>query len=351
MAGTGDSKKKLVWINANIDADINVKRRLISTALENGFTDFVVHKNDAKELEKVGKINTIFMEGGKIIIGGSAKGQLFILRNKEDEENIKKYIGKIEYAVVSAVDWKVIPVENLIAVFHKSDTKLLLIAATADEAKLFLETLEVGADGVFLNTLDAKEIAAVEAYIGTRSVKAVPLSMAKVVRIKHLGLGDRVCVDTCSLLEVGEGILVGSQSSGMFLVHSETLSTEYVNPRPFRVNAGAVHAYTLQPTGETKYLSELRAGDEVFAIDSKGNGRALVVGRAKIERRPLLLIEAEAGGTTYNTVVQNAETTRLVTKDGAKSVADLKVGDEVLMRIEAGGRHFGVAVKEHIKEL
>jgi 3-dehydroquinate synthase II len=73
-------------------------------------------------------------------------------------------------------------------------------------------------------------------------------------------MGDRVCVDTCNLMISGEGMLVGSQSCGLFLVNSEADEVHpYVASRPFRVNAGAVHAYVL--VGEkTKYLCELEAG-------------------------------------------------------------------------------------------
>jgi 3-dehydroquinate synthase II len=70
------------------------------------------------------------------------------------------------------------------------------------------------------------------------------------------------------------------------------------------------------------------------------------VGRVKIELRPLLLIEAEYEGKRIKTIVQNAETIRLVTKKGSTSVAELKTGDEVLAYVTEGGRHFGTLVKE-----
>jgi 3-dehydroquinate synthase class II len=50
----------------------------------------------------------------------------------------------------------------------------------------------------------------------------------------------RVCVDTASLLVLGEGLLVGSFARALFLVHSECSESAYINSRPFRVNAGPV---------------------------------------------------------------------------------------------------------------
>ena len=59
-----------------------------------------------------------------------------------------------------------------------------------------------------------------------------------------------------------------------------------------------------------------------------------------------MLIEAEAQGKHFKVILQNAETIRLVTKEGHKSIVDLEPGDELLIRIEEGGRHFGTLVKE-----
>jgi 3-dehydroquinate synthase II len=43
-------------------------------------------------------------------------------------------------------------------------------------------------------------------------------------------------------MTLGEGMLVGSQSFALFLVHSESEESPYVAARPFRVNAGGVYA-------------------------------------------------------------------------------------------------------------
>jgi 3-dehydroquinate synthase II len=94
-----------------------------------------------------------------------------------------------------------------------------------------------------------------------------------------------------------------------------------------------------------------RAGYEVLVADAEGNARSAIVGRTKIERRPLLLVEAEAQGIKTSLILQNAETIRLVTEDGsAVSVVHLKSGDRVMGCALEGGRHFGIAVKETIIE-
>jgi len=164
-------------------------------------------------------------------------------------------------------------------------------------------------------------------------------------------MGDRSCLDTCTQMDLGEGMLVGNTASGFFLVHSESVENPYVAARPFRVNAGAVHAYTLTPGGKTKYLDDLKAGDEVLIVNSQGKSQTAYLGRNKIEKRPMMLIEAQAEGMPISLVMQNAETIRLVTPDGkAVSITSLKPGDKVLGHIEKAGRHFGMQVDETLIE-
>jgi 3-dehydroquinate synthase II len=257
--------------------------------------------------------------------------------------------GKVANVLIAANDWKIIPLENLIAEFQHSNTKILAGAATPEEAKVFLKTLEVGVDGIVIEPKDASVIKEFKDLAEGDRPK-IGLTAVKVIRIVPVNVGDRVCLDTCSLLRIGEGMLVGSQSNCLFLIQSEAMESEYVAARPFRVNAGAVHAYVLTADGKTKYLSEVRSGEEVMAVDDQGNSRTVVIGRSKIEVRPLLLVEVEAEGKRYTTILQNAETIRLCTPAGAVSISELKVGQEVFVRLEQGGRHFGHAIKETITE-
>jgi 3-dehydroquinate synthase II len=106
------------------------------------------------------------------------------------------------------------------------------------------------------------------------------------------------------------------------------------------------------PGGGTRYLSEIESGSEVWIVNKEGIARSAVVGRSKIETRPLRLIRAEIDGEKGTVILQNAETIRLISKDGKLlSVTDVKVGDEVLgYAKQAEGRHFGMEVDEFIVE-
>ena len=293
----------------------------------------VLERFDQDEIAKLKR------EGKKTAIRIAIKG-------KEDENKaVEAAELGVDYVIIDCRDWRVIPLENIIAK-TRGKTRLIAQVSTAEEARLVLETLELGTDGVLLKTADAGELAKAVAVVKRENTR-IPLTPAKITAIKQIGTGARVCVDTCDLMQQGEGILVGSQSAGMFLVEAEVHENPYVKSRPFRVNAGSLPLYTLASMQNTCYLSELKAGDEVLIVDREGNVRTTNVGRAKIEFRPLMIIEAEAQGKQIKAILQNAETIRLVTPTGSKPVTELKVGDEVMVHIAtAGGRHFGLSVPE-----
>jgi 3-dehydroquinate synthase II len=320
-------------------------RRLAAKAVEAGVVRFLLDK----PLSEIGRIDALRLEGSEIHRDGRRIGDYVRLESREDELRVRAMKGKRELVVVDARDWKVIPFENLIAALE-GRTKLYAVARTPAEAELFLATLEKGVDGIVVEPKNAHDLLAFVNLVRGTARKPIPLSVATITRIEPAGVGERVCIDTTSMFEPGEGMLIGSASHGFFLVAAECYETEYVAARPFRVNAGAVHSYVL--SGETtKYLSELRSGVRVEAVKPDGSRREVVVGRAKIETRPMLLIEADADGTRIGAILQNAETIRLVGPRGkAKSVSQLRVGDKVLVRRESGARHFGMKVQERIRE-
>jgi 3-dehydroquinate synthase II len=269
------------------------------------------------------------------------------ISNQKDLDSISQALDmRPDYLLINCPNWKIIPLENLIAE-AKGRSKLLAKTTSLDESRIALSTLELGADGIALASHDISEI------LKTRDLtlgesEEISLSTAQVTGIKPIGTGARVCVDTTEILEPGEGLLTGSSSQALFLVEGEVHPNPHVNSRPFRVNAGPVSSYVLTANGKTRYLSELSAGEIVLLIDRNGRTRNVDVARVKIERRPMILVEAKIGKRKLTTIVQNAETVRLVTRDGSKSVSEIKPGDEVLVRFEEGGRHFGTKVADEM---
>jgi 3-dehydroquinate synthase II len=267
------------------------------------------------------------------------------IREKKDEEEILG-LSLSKKIVVRGGDWMIIPLENLLS----RANNLFVEIRDLTEGQTALGILEKGVDGVVIDNPDPGAVRRmIQALKGRR--EKIELLRARIRRIDSLGTGDRVCVDACSSMTLGEGMLIGNSSQALFLVHSESVENPFVNTRPFRVNAGAVHAYIRFANGETKYLSEVRSGDQVLVVNFEGASYPAVVGRAKVEKRPLALVEVEEKGEIFSVILQNAETIRLTAPSGqAVSLVDLKEGEEILITREKAGRHFGVKIEETIVE-
>ncbi|MFH1718015.1 MAG: 3-dehydroquinate synthase II [Planctomycetota bacterium] len=329
---------KRLWVNV-----VPYSKEIAIAALESGAEAVVLPDGDSDKVRQFGKIRTVEKDGD---IKPGADVEFIDIAGKADEDRAAAVPAE-RIVVLRMLDWTIIPIENLLA---RRGKNILVQVENSEQARLMVEILEKGVDGVVLKTDDVNEIKRCAEVIRGISEK-VDLVTATITAARQLGMGDRACLDTCTQMVPGEGMLVGNTASGFFLIHSESIDNPYVASRPFRVNAGAVHAYTLAPGGKTKYLADLKAGDEVLVVDFHGGGQIAYLGRNKIERRPMMLIEAEAEGRPISLVLQNAETIRLVSPEGeAISVTTLKPGDKVLGHIEKAGRHFGMQVDETLIE-
>ncbi|MBW2061596.1 MAG: 3-dehydroquinate synthase II [Deltaproteobacteria bacterium] len=318
-------------------------KEAVINALESGADGVVIPPGKSAEVKQLGVLKTI-AEDGDLKLGQDVFE--VDIRTPEDQDKVIE-MDPGKPVIIRASDWSIIPLENILA----RRRNIMAEVQDLDQARLFLGVLERGVDGVVVATDDFEETARIIREVKGLTGSEIELITAVVRSVQPLGMGDRVCADTCSLLALGQGLLVGNSSQALFLVHAENVDNPYVSQRPFRVNAGAVHAYVLVPGGRTRYLSELEAGDEVLAVNSRGQAEIAVIGRVKIEKRPLLLVTAEAQGRTLTTILQNAETIRLTTPEGAPiSVVNLEPGREILVALEEGGRHFGHKVEETILE-
>eukprot|EP00362_Geleiidae_sp_MMETSP1317_P001061 CAMPEP_0201283736 /NCGR_PEP_ID=MMETSP1317-20130820/45117_1 /ASSEMBLY_ACC=CAM_ASM_000770 /TAXON_ID=187299 /ORGANISM="Undescribed Undescribed, Strain Undescribed" /LENGTH=316 /DNA_ID=CAMNT_0047601161 /DNA_START=54 /DNA_END=1004 /DNA_ORIENTATION=+ len=315
---------------------------MVKTALENGASGVLVPTGCSEKIKKLGKIKTISADGDFIL----GKDVVFHdVKSKEDEDDIIK-ISKNKKVILDCSDWKIIPIENLIA----KNSDIIVKVKNIDDAKTTSGILEKGVDHILYEPSGLRDLKkALSILIDKEEI--ISLSEASIIEVRPLGMGDRVCVDTCTLMGIGEGMLVGTSSSTLFLIHAESVKNPYVSPRPFRVNAGAVYAYTRVLRNKTKYLSELMSGDSIQLVDYAGKVSSAIVGRVKIEKRPLMLVKAECENMQIGTIVQNAETIRFTNLKGEPvSVVELKKGKRVLVAIEAGGRHFGHKIEETITE-
>lgn len=355
-------------------------KELVQEAFNKDFLDFMVSKESYLEFKDIERLKIYSMDSeihpDYLVYNDINKlknlsikrekpanniGFFMEIKSKVDEENIIEVAksGKVDSVIVATNNWKIIPFENIIAQIHNYDTELIGMVETIQEAETLLKTLEVGVDGIIITPKDVKDIIELKRFFYTSF--QIELTKAKITKIQNLPECDRVCVDTTSILRIGEGMLIGSTAKGFLFIHSETIESQFVAARPFRVNAGDVSAYILVPDDDpkrlyrTSYLSELKGGDKVLVVNLDGEVRIVSIGRIKVETRPMLRFELEAlingNKIQFSSICQNAETIRLIDQHrNPISVVDIKIGDEVLVHIGPGATHFGTIIKENIIE-
>jgi len=322
-----------------------------------------------------GQHDHVRVDGHRLLQGDEVIGAFVRIKDGATQQHGLAHIGTVDWIMVDFETWSMIPLENLIASRTGSHTKIAAVISTPMQAQGAGFALEEGVDALVIpaepETLEAalsvkaqrleknppqNEIEGFE----TDRLMLVPFVLESV---EEAGLGDRYCLDFLSQFHVNEGLLVGSSAQALFLIHSETIPSSFVPTRPFRVNAGSPHSYVMMADGSTKYMSELKAGSQLLAVDAQGNTRAAVLGRLKIEQRPMLKISAAPAENPQNTrknqqnantshvFMQQAETVRLVSVEPrAVSVTELAPKNIILGWIGHAARHVGLPVKGEIEE-
>lgn len=162
-----------------------------------------------------------------------------------------------------------------------------------------------------------------------------------------MGVGTRVEIDFIDVLTEDEGILVGNTARGYVRVLAENRETETYPPRPFRVNAGAIHQYIYIGNNKTKYLSEIKPGDSIYVTDGTKE-RQVTVGRVKIEKRDFIRI---AFASDVSATLQKADSIFIAGKEGAVHLLDIEEGIQVeTLHDQMIARHKGEMIEESICE-
>lgn len=321
-----------------------------------------VFSADAKEAHLQVKEGVLYQ--GKNVLGAH-----LVIKDGATQNDGIAHMGTVDWIMVECETWSMIPLENLIAHRSGSHTKIAAVINAPLEAQGAAFALEQGVDALVISS----EPSLVEAALSVKtqrlerfeedhavemtalgSLQLVPLVVQSV---ELAGLGDRYCLDFLSSFSQGEGILVGSSARTLFLVHSETIPSTFVPTRPFRVNAGAPHAYVMMSDGSTKYMAELNSGDSLLAVSAQGNTRQVVLGRIKIEQRPMVkitgknIINLHKNDNKCHIFMQQAETVRLISEHSHPvAVTELQTGQLILGWEGHDARHVGVPIRGDIEE-
>jgi 3-dehydroquinate synthase II len=339
-----------VWIDKRLSIENAVQtfegadRMLLSTSTDSN-TDF-------------------FCDGNRLMRSSQLVGSLVILDGEASQNYARSLVGSVEWLVLEFSDWSMIPIENLLAACEGTPTKIAAVLSTPEQAQGAGFALQRGVEALVVSP----SVEMLEAALIVKSQRleseqiesdeeasfSAKVGMGKltITSVESGGTAERYCIDMTRLLKHGEGLLLGSSASSFLFVHGETVESEFVPTRPFRVNAGPPHAYVRMSNGNTKYLSELHTGDEILLTNTDGIQRSATIGRLKIEIRPMLLIkwldENDKEGSMF---LQQAETVRVVDLNNkTKSITALNEGDIVLGWCDVGARHIGASISSIVTE-
>lgn len=393
---TSSSKREglegpVMWFDSSVIADATPKNDVIARILTSQYSGMIVtlknidklvpaipqrmkvvlritSKSELATFEKSAHLEKFIKQPDHFVLSYNDIEPLIDLKEKgvsvcyscfvDDNESLHSsiYDGlKADFLSILFKDPTNIPLELVIASLQKTGTILMKEISDnekVDDAVVTLGVMEYGAEGVIFSPARHDVIDQFLKDIDDRSHPKISLQVGVVTKSKPVGMGYRACIDTATLFDPDEGMLIGSTSDGGILCCPEVYFLPYMELRPFRVNAGAVHSYVYNTNDRTDYMSELKAGSNVMLVNSKGRVRTAPVGRMKIEQRPLRLIEVSfENGKTVNVIMQDDWHVRIFSEQATPlNISELKAGDKVLGYTTESGRHVGIKIDEKILE-
>lgn len=332
---------------APASADAAQVEAILDRARHRGFRQFVLDASSAVTARPGEEL--VHRQGTELLREGRASVPIAIV---SDPSELDRALARVPEGGVVALQWtgdRVIPLETAVATRGRR-FEIWAYARAPGEIPGALGALEHGANRVIVEVRTPSDIDAIESIAEGPVSLTLEWASIQVASVAPAGIGDRVIVDTTSLMRPSEGFLVGSAAAFLYHVASEAVGSRFSRARPFRVNAGSAHSYLLMADGSTRYLAELAPGDSVLATQPHGPSRPVRVGRIKVERRPLVVVMGDDQGSRRTVFLQEAETVRLSGESTRISTTDLHEGASVLgVRLPAA-RHLGHAIEETIEE-
>lgn len=158
-----------------------------------------------------------------------------------------------------------------------------------------------------------------------------PLQQATISKVTFVqGLGEAVEINVRNALRPGEGLLVGSSPSALFLMHNEQQRSS--------IATGTPGSYIAMEGRMAMKLAFLESDQRILAVDTLGRCRTIPVEKALTHLKPLVLIEAEAEeGRRVSVILHQSDSVCLSKSESGElvSVKSLKIGDNVLLRLRS----------------
>ena len=142
---------KKIFVRADLPADREDRKDLVTNGLEAGIVSYILRKGD-ESFEDLGKMeDVIYFENGQPV---SDDVMFSSIDTPEAQDKVLSMVGKKKTIIVETGDWTIIPLENMIAKFRSAGTRVMAVASKKEEAELYLTTMEKGVDGIVIDVKD-----------------------------------------------------------------------------------------------------------------------------------------------------------------------------------------------------
>ncbi|MGB9668704.1 MAG: 3-dehydroquinate synthase II, partial [Thermosulfidibacteraceae bacterium] len=121
-------------------------KKLVTSGIEAGADVILVEEGLNEKVKELGIVKTASRDGD---LKEGIDYEFVLINSKEDEQKAVE-LSKQKIVIVDTPDWKVIPLENLVA---QSDN-IIAVVRTPEEAELAIGILEKGTLGILLETDD-----------------------------------------------------------------------------------------------------------------------------------------------------------------------------------------------------
>ena len=168
----------------------------------------------------------LVIDGDALYINSKQVGRKVDVSNSSGQSVARAMAGSVEWILLEFGEWKMIPIENIIAACDGGPTKVAARISSAEQVLGAAFALQIGVDALLVDEKTLPTALIAKSQRGEKTVESVSenttqemiLSKLEVIEVREGGVGDRVCVDLTSMLELGEGMIVGSSSNSMILV-------------------------------------------------------------------------------------------------------------------------------------
>ena len=141
------------------------------------------------------------IDGDALYIEGKQVGRRVDVSNSEGQSKARAMAGSVEWILLDLGEWKMIPIENIIAACDGGPTKVAARISSPEQVLGAAFALQIGVDALLVDEKTLQTALIAKSQRGEVTIDAIDetdneeleLSLLEVIEVSEGGVGDRVC--------------------------------------------------------------------------------------------------------------------------------------------------------------